>query len=137
MSEEMRRPPSERLVTDYAWASWPLWNIDPPVYTVYLSNVLDFPQVLTCLLVQKYLLTGTKVQKLTPQELLQRYSAEAVAVSGNYLEVTYGRYFATHSTDGCRGAECVRQLDVPDTSVVKLRAKVLTLLALLVQKYKY
>ena len=88
-------------------------------------------------LVQTHLLTGTKVQILTHQELLQRYGAEAVAVSGNYLEVTYGRYFATHSTDGCRGAECVRQLDVPDSSVIKLRAKVLTLLALVVQKYKY
>lgn len=47
-------------VVGHAWASWPLWNIDPPVSTVRLSNIVSFPRW---------------------------YDAELVCVTANYLEV--------------------------------------------------
>jgi hypothetical protein len=99
MAAEMALPGEERAVQDYAWASWPLWNIDPPVYRVFLTNLVSFPR---------------------------QYNAETVAVSSNYLEVTYGEYFSTASSDGChrlgdrtRGSSCVAQLDVPYGEALK------------------
>ena len=93
MNEEMARPSSERIVQDYAWASWPLWNVDPPVHRVWVSNLLNFPKW---------------------------YTAETVAVSGNFLKVTYGEYFVAQSDD-CQGVECVRQLDVPYSEAIRSR----------------
>ena len=29
----VRQAREEPVVRDYAWESWPLWNVDPPVYT--------------------------------------------------------------------------------------------------------
>ena len=58
-------------VIDHAWASWPVWNVDPPVYTVRIASIVNFPKT---------------------------YSAELVAVSPNYLDVAYGEYFVTKST---------------------------------------
>jgi hypothetical protein len=58
-------------VIDHAWASWPIWNVDPPVYRVRIASIVNFPKT---------------------------YSAELVAVSPNYLDVAYGEYFVTKST---------------------------------------
>lgn len=33
-------------------------------------------------------------------------------------QVTYGEYFVTQSTDGCRGSDCIRELDVPYADAV-------------------
>lgn len=96
MNDEMARPSSERIVEDYAWASWPLWNVDPPVFRVWVSNLLNFPQW---------------------------YLAETVAVSGNFLKVTYGEHFVAQSTDGCQGAECVRQMDIPYSEAIRSRVQ--------------
>jgi ABC-type antimicrobial peptide transport system permease subunit len=94
MQREMARNASERVVVDYAFASWPLWNVDPPVATVRLNNLVNFPT---------------------------RYSAEVVSVSGNFLDVAYGEYAAASATDGCSVAECVRGLDVPYSEALKSR----------------
>ena len=94
MEHEMTRGAAERVVLDYAFASWPLWNVDPPVATVRLSNLVMYPN---------------------------RYSAEVVSVSGKFLDVTYGEYAAAASTDGCAVAECVRGLDVPYGEALKSR----------------
>ena len=41
MAAEMALPSNERVVQDFAWASWPLWNVDPPVYRVFLTNLVS------------------------------------------------------------------------------------------------
>jgi len=81
-------------VVDHAWASWPIWNVDPPVRTVRIGNVVAFPRT---------------------------HPAELVGVSPNYLDVTYGEYFQPQRTDGCRGSACVRELDVPYGEALLLR----------------
>ena len=102
MAAERALPAGDRVVEDYAWASWPLWNVDPPVYRVFLTNLVNFPR---------------------------QYNAETVAVSGNYLDVTYGEYWATAASDGCVGAACVRELDVPRSEAIKSRYAVVLVLA--------
>ena len=87
-------PAAERVVVDYAWASWPLWNIDPPVSRVWLHNLVVFPRT---------------------------FPAETVAVSANFLDVTYGDFFAVDASDGCAGAACVRELDVAYDAAMRSR----------------
>uniref|UniRef100_A0A6U6A8Q8 ABC3 transporter permease C-terminal domain-containing protein n=1 Tax=Guillardia theta TaxID=55529 RepID=A0A6U6A8Q8_GUITH len=79
---ERLRPDS--CVLDFAWASWPLWNVDPPVSRVIMGNMVGFPQ---------------------------GFNAETVAISDNYLDVTYSEFFVPLSADGCSRQDCSRGLD--------------------------
>jgi len=91
------RPSKQRIVQDYTWVSWPLWNVDPPVYTTRLGNSVNFPQ---------------------------SWAAEVTAIQPNYLDVAYGEYFVPRESDGCEGrsrggTQCVRELEKPYDDALK------------------
>ena len=94
------QPGRRAVVAGHAWQSWPLWNVDPPVYTTRVSNLIGWPTVLDC---------------------------ELVSVSPNYLAVAYGEYLHAVSTDGCAAApgpdDCLRALAVPPADAIRVRSR--------------
>jgi len=83
LSDLAARPAAERMVEGFAWASFPIWNVDPPVLTARLANFAGWPR---------------------------EFPLELISLSENYLAVTHGRYTATRAADRCAAAGCLAAL---------------------------